>query len=407
MSDDLPIDPLLDPPEEPPVDPPAGLPPRRARRQAPTRGRSERLAGQRAPGPRTTSARPASARAKSPSALRRRLTVSFVVLAVVLGALAFGVWSTLYRASSDVPAGRTVSIVIPKGASGATVASILADSGVVANPTMFRLRASALGLAGAIKAGSYSLKTGSPYDDVVHLLTRGPVVELITVTIPEGWGIPAVAARMFEKLGIPEQEFIDLATTGAKKFDFAFLADDPTPSLEGYLFPKTYDFKRGVKATDVIKVMLAQYGKETAGIDYSYARSKKLTPHDVLAIASIIEREAQVPKDRPNVASVIYNRLAIGMRLQLDSTVQYALHGKVKLTLDDLKVDDPYNTYVYIGVPPGPICSPGMSAISAAAHPAITKYIYYILTHKDGSQSFATNYADFLKLKAQFKKGLQ
>jgi UPF0755 protein len=127
----------------------------------------------------------------------------------------------------------------------------------------------------------------------------------------------------------------------------------------------------------------------------------------VLTIASIIEREAQVDKDRPKVASVIYNRLAIGMRLQLDSTVQYALDGKAKLTLNDLKTDSPYNTYLYKGLPPGPVCSPGMSAIKAAAQPAKTDYLYYILTHKDGSQSFATNYADFLRLKAQFKKGLQ
>jgi UPF0755 protein len=153
--------------------------------------------------------------------------------------------------------------------------------------------------------------------------------------------------------------------------------------------------------------MLAQYGEETAMLDYSYAQSKGLTPHDVLTLASIIEREASVATDRPKVASVIYNRLAIHMRLQLDSTVQYALHGKAKLTLADLQDPSPYNTYTHDGLPPGPICCPGLVAIQAALSPAKTKYLYYILTHKDGRQSFATNYADFLKLKAQFKKGLQ
>jgi UPF0755 protein len=343
----------------------------------------------------------------SAMAARRRMVAAFLVLAVIVGVMTFGVWTTLFRASADVPAGRNVTIVVPKGASGDAVAVMLADAGVVTNPTMFRVRAQLLGLAGEIKAGTYQLKTGSSYDDVAHLLVNGPVIERITVTIPEGWGIAATAARMHDKLGIPEQTFIDLATTGAKKFDFAFLADDPTPSLEGYLFPKTYEFTRSVTATDVIRTMLAQYGKETAILDYSYSQSKNLTPHDVLTIASIIEREAQVASDRPKVASVIYNRLKIGMRLQLDSTVQYALHGKAKLTFDDLKTDNPYNTYMYAGVPPGPICSPGMSAITAAAHPAVTKYIYYILTYKDGRQSFATNYADFLKLKAQYMKGLK
>jgi len=373
MSDETPID-----------NPPPPRRPRRSARQAPRSGR------------------PTSA-----TAARRRLISAFVVLAVIIGAIAFGVWSTLYRASAHVPAGRVVNVVIPKGASGEKVAEIVADAGVVTNPMMFRLRAQVLGIAGDIKAGSYELKTGSEYDDILRLLAKGPVIERITVTIPEGWSIERTAARMADKLGISEKAFIDLATTGAKKFDFAFLEDNPTDSLEGYLFPKTYDFKRGVEATAVIKVMLTQYGKEVAALDYAYSKSKGLSPHDVLTIASIIEREAQLAKDRPKVASVIYNRLKIGMRLQLDSTVQYALDGKVKLNLDDLKTDHPYNTYVYAGVPPGPICSPGMSAIEAAAKPAKTNYIYYILTHKDGSQSFATNYADFLELKAQFKRGLK
>jgi UPF0755 protein len=307
----------------------------------------------------------------------------------------------------NVPAGRAVTITIARGASGDQVANQLASAGIVANPTMFRLRASMLGATGKLKPGTYTLSTGSSYDGVIAALSHGPLIEYITVTIPEGWGISKTAARMQDMLGIPAADFTKLATTGAKQFDFAFLADDPTPTLEGYLFPKTYDFKKGVKAADVIRIMLTQYGKETATLDYSYAKSKGLSPHDVLTLASIIEREVQVDADRPKVASVIYNRLAIGMRLQLDSTVQYSLNGKAKLTLNDLKTDNPYNTYVYKGLPPGPICSPGMSAINAAAHPAKTKYLYYILTHKNGSQSFATNYAEFLRLKAQFKKGLQ
>lgn len=386
MSDETPLGP--EPLE--PVEPPERALPRRSRHARP--------------------ARPASRRKGLPTSAvsaRRRLVAAFVVLAVIVGALAFGVWSTFYRVTADVPAGRTVSVVIPQGSSAARVADIVAEAGVVANPMMFRVRASLLDAGGDIKAGTYALKTGSEYDDVIRMLAKGPVIELLTVTIPEGWGIAATAARMSEKLGVSEKDFVRLATKGAKKFDFAFLQDNPTDSLEGYLFPKTYDFKRSVTATEVIRVMLTQYGKETASLDYAFSKSKKLTPHDVLTIASIIEREAQLSKDRPKVASVIYNRLAIGMRLQLDSTVQYALNGKVKLNLEDLKTDDPYNTYVYAGVPPGPICNPGISAIKAAAHPANTKYMYYILTHKDGSQSFATNYADFLVLKAQFKKGLK
>jgi len=377
-------------------------PPRSARRTRTGSARDTRSASpQRAARARTSL--PSSA-----TAVRRRLRVAFSLLALVILAGALGVWSTLYRATANVPAGRAVTITIARGASGDRVATQLANAGVVANPTMFRLRATMLGANGKLKPGTYTLATGSSYEGVIAALVRGPLIEYITVTIPEGWGIDKTAARMQEKLGIPAAEFIKLATTGAKQFDFAFLADDPTPTLEGYLFPKTYDFKKGVKAADVIRIMLTQYGTETATLDYSYSKSKGLTPHDVLTIASIIEREAQVDKDRPKVASVIYNRLAIGMRLQLDSTVQYALDGKAKLTLNDLKTDSPYNTYLYKGLPPGPVCSPGMSAIKAAAQPAKTDYLYYILTHKDGSQSFTSSYAKFLQLKNQLAtKGLQ
>jgi UPF0755 protein len=328
-------------------------------------------------------------------------------LALIAGVLAIGVWSTIFRAAAAVPSGRSVTITIAKGASGEVVATELAKAGVVANATMFRIQAQFLGATADMKAGTYTFATGSDYEPVIRRLQAGPEIVYVTITIPEGWGVPAIAARVQADLRIPAATFVTLATTGAKKFHYAFLADNPTDSLEGYLFPKTYQFKTGVNATDVIDVMLAQYGKETAGLDYSYAKSKRLTPHGVLTIASIIEREASVASDRPKVSSVIYNRLAIGMRLQLDSTVQFALNGKADLTLADLQTPSPYNTYTHAGLPPGPICDPGLVSIQAALHPATTKYLYYILTYKDGRQSFATNYADFLKLKAQSKNGLQ
>jgi UPF0755 protein len=405
MSDERPDDPLREPAPEPR--------PRRSARHAQARAaRAERPARTartpRAPRaartPRTGGGLPAGK-----SAVRRRLLVAFTVLAIIVGVAAYGAWATLYRASANVAPGRSVTITVAQGASGDQVATLLADAGVVDNPTMFRWRASVLGATSKLKAGTYTLKTGSSYDYVISVISHGPEVVLTTVTIPEGFDIKHTAARVEEQLGIPAAEFIRIATTRAKDFvlDFGFLADNKTHTLEGYLFPKTYSFKPSATATDVINVMLMQYGRETATIDYSYAKSKGLSPHDVLTIASIIEREAQLEKDRPKVASVIYNRLEIGMLLQVDPTVSYALGGKVELTLSDLKTDNPYNTYVHSGVPPGPICDPGISAIKAAAHPETTKYLYYILTHKDGSLSFATNYDTFLKLKVQYKKGLK
>jgi UPF0755 protein len=354
-----------------------------------------------------SAARPGVSRGHGQAA--RRTAFAFAALALIVAVLGFGVWSALFRATAAVPPGRSVTVVIAKGASGDAVATELAKAGVVINATMFRVRAQLMGATADMKAGTYTFTTGSEYEPVIRRLQAGPQTVYVTITIPEGWGIPAIAARVQTDLHVPAATFITLATTGAKMFHYAFLDDDPTDSLEGYLFPKTYRFKvdAGVTATGVIDVMLAQYGKETAGLDFSYAKSKGLTPHNVLTIASIIEREASVASDRPKVSSVIYNRLAIGMRLQLDSTVQFALDGKANLTLADLQTPSPYNTYVHAGLPPGPICDPGLVSIQAALAPATTKYLYYILTYKDGRQSFATDYADFLTLKAQSKKGLR
>lgn len=344
----------------------------------------------------------------SATARTRRLVVALSALAIIVGVLGYVVWSTLYRAEAAVPAGRSVTIVVAQGTSGEALAAQLAKAGIVPNATMFRVQAQLMNATADMKAGTYTLVTGSSYEAVIRRLQAGPPAPvMVTLTVPEGWGIERTAARVESLLHIPAADFIELATTGAKQFNYPFLDDNPTDSLEGYLFPKTYQFKPGVKAAEVINTMLAQFAKETAGLDYSYARKKGISPHGALTIASIIEREASVPSDRPNVASVIYNRLAINMRLQLDSTVQYALHGKAKLSLADLQNQSPYNTYQHNGLPPGPICSPGIVAIKAALAPAKTKYLYYILTYKDGRQSFATNYADFLRLKAQFKKGLK
>ena len=381
--------------------------PRTSRR--PQHGRSRRRSelashARRAPSAtRRASGLPTSERARS-----RRTVVGLTILAVIIGVLAFTVWSTLYRAEAGVPSGRSVTVVIAKGSSGDVVAARLAKAGVVPNALMFRLQAMMLNATSSMKAGTYTLVTGSSYEAVIRRLQAGPPAPvLVTITIPEGWGIDRIAARVEALVHIPAADFVQLAKTGAKQFDYAFLDGNPTDSLEGYLFPKTYEVKPNAKAADIIGLMLAQYGKETASLDYGYATSKGLTHHDALTLASIIEREASVPSDRPKVASVIYNRLGFHMRLQLDSTVQFALNGKAKLSLEDLKTQSPYNTYVNAGLPPGPICNPGLVAMQAALAPAKTKYLYYILTYKDGRQSFATNYADFLVLKAQFKKGLK
>jgi UPF0755 protein len=253
----------------------------------------------------------------------------------------------------------------------------------------------------------YDLQTGMPYRDVVDRLRTGPPVADYTLTIPEGWTIAQIAKRVEEKSGIPASEFEQLAGTGATQFPYAFLADNKTGSLQGYLFPKTYRVKVGSGAVAIMDIMLSQFEKETAGLDLSLARSRDLDMHDVVTIASIIEREARVEKDRPLIASVIYNRLSKGMLLEICATVQFVVGNKPRLLYKDLQVKSPYNTYLNKGLPPGPIASPGLASLTAAVAPAETGYLFYVLTHKDGSHSFSTTVAEHNRYKAQAAKGLK
>lgn len=347
---------------------------------------------------------------RKPRGARRGMVGGLIVLVLVVAAVGIGGWYSLLRNESGLAPGKAVQIVIPAKSSSAQIADILARGGAVPNALMFRIRARLEKGDGKLKPGTYDLTTGMDYLDAIATLEEGPKTVYYTVAIPEGWTIGQIAKRVEKETGVPVADFERVARTQAQDpallAKFPFLASNKTASLEGYLFPKTYQVKKGSSARSIVERMVAQFGRETEGLDFSTAAAAGISEHGVVTIASIIEREAQVPGDRPLVASVIYNRLARKMRLQLDSTVMYVVGNKT-LTLDDLKVASPYNTYVSAGLPPGPIASPGLVALQAAAAPTKTSYLYYIMDHKDGSQSFTVTYDEFLKLKAQAKKGLK
>jgi len=333
-----------------------------------------------------------------------------LVLVLFATAVGIGVWYSLFRNESGLTPGRSIQVVVPAKSSSAQIAAVLAKSGAVPNALMFRIRARLEKGDGKLKPGTYDLTTGMDYLDAIATLEEGPKTVYYTLAIPEGWTIRQIAKRVQTATGVPAAEFERVAKTQAQdpklQAKYPFLHSNKSPSLEGYLFPKTYQVKKGSTALTIVQQMLTQFGRETDGLDPSFAASAGISEHGIVTIASIIEREASVPGDRPLVASVIYNRLAKKMRLQLDSTVMYVVGNKT-LTLADLKVVSPYNTYVTVGLPPGPIASPGLVALQAAAAPTRTTFLYYIMDHKDGSQSFTNTYDEFLKLKAEAKKGLK
>ncbi len=328
-------------------------------------------------------------------------------LLVIVVSAAVGAWAVLYRVERDVPPGRPVQVEVPAGATTARIGALLARKGVVANGAMFRVQARLAAADGKLKAGVYDLVTGMPYDLVIDRLVKGPPVEYVTVTIPEGFVVEQIAARLEKQAGIPSEETLALAKGGASEFvsGHPYLAEVYEGSLEGYLFPKTYRFVKGTTAREAIERMLDQFDKEIAQVDVEAATRRGFSLNDLVVIASMIEREAQLDEERPLVASVIMNRLGRGMRLEIDATVEYVLPGnRFRLRYRDLEIDSPYNTYRYPGLPPGPIANPGLASLKAAAAPAETRYLYYVLTGKDGSHTFATNLKDFLEAKRKSKE---
>jgi UPF0755 protein len=342
---------------------------------------------------------------------RRAGTVVAVVVAVVLisgAAAGFAVWwNSFNQPAVEVAAGLPVSITVPQGATTPEIGELLASEGVVANANEFRTKVRTAGAGAGLRAGEYELTTGMSYEDAIDALTRGPAVKYTKVTIPEGWRVDQVAARIEKQTGIPADEFLSLADSGAGEFaaSHPYLAGAYRNSLEGFLFPKTYMIEEGSSARDVIEMMLDQFDTEVASVAVSRAKAQGISLPQLVTMASIVERETKLAKERPLVASVIYNRLDSKMRLDMCSTIEYVLkEHKLRLSYADLKIDSPYNTYRRAGLPPGPIASPGLASLKAAAAPADTKYLYYVLTGKDGSHTFARNAAEFARAKAKSKR---
>lgn len=386
---------------------------RHVRRSGSARSASSASGPDRSPGrSRTRVARSAQRGVRPADARSRRRTlvavVTLVVAVLLVGVPIYAAWQLLLVPEVNVgTVGEPITVEIPAGSGTGDIAAILAEAGVIENSAMFRLRARMDKIDGKLRSGVYELATGMEYDAVVEKLLAGPPVKYVEVTIPEGLTVEQIAVRVEEKTGIPAAEIVSLGLGGAEQFapEHPYVAGAYAGSLEGYLFPKTYRVVEGSTAADVIDMMLDQFETEVAGVDMAYPTSRGMSLHEVVTLASMIEREARVADERPLVSSVIYNRLDRGMRLEIDATIEYVIkENRPRLLNKDLETDSPYNTYKVEGLPPGPIASPGLASLQAAAAPAQTNFIYYVLTSKDGSHTFAETYAEFLAAKEKSRE---
>ena len=322
------------------------------------------------------------------------LRIGLVVLLLVGGSVFAGL--RYYDRCQEASGPRTpITFEVAEGASGSEIVDGLHEQGVVrcGIVTKWLLRRS--GLESEFRAGTFELTTNMTPDEAFEVLTSPPEpVPTVRLTVPEGFRVTQTAERVEQDLGIPAGRFIKVADEGNWSLP-PYLPPDAT-SLEGFLFPETYEFIEGkTRPNDVIRRMLDQFELESETLPWANAEDLGVTPYEVVIIASMIEEEAKLAKERSVIAGVIYNRLRAGMVLGIDATLLYddpTPDGQ--LSFSDLEFDSPYNTRINAGLPPTPIASPGRASLKAALAPAQTEYFYYVLCGKDGHHEFGVTLAD-------------
>jgi uncharacterized YceG family protein len=315
--------------------------------------------------------------------------VLIVLLAIVLGIAWFA--NALFQPFKG-DGGDAVRVTIPRGASLSQIADRLEQAGVVEDAGFFQLRARLTGHTGDLRPGSYELKKDMSFTAALDALQEGVPPNVVQVAVPEGLSRSEIRPLTKGLRG----NYVRASRRSSKLNPVHYRAPRGA-SLEGFLFPSTYELKKGRPVRQLVNAQLAEFKRNFGKVDLSYARRKNLTPYDVLIIASLIEREAMVAKERPLIASVIYNRLHEGIPLGIDATVRFITgNWKRPLRKSEIENPSPYNTRVHGGLPPGPIGNPGLSSIRAAAHPAKSKYLFYVVkVDSCGEHKFAKTDAEF------------
>lgn len=339
---------------------------------------------------------------------RRKGKIAIIaVILIVLGGIGVYGYSIYKGFMKDykgdvVYKGEDITIEIPAGASTSSIAALLKENKIITYEKAFELRVKNSKYNGQLKYGIYTITDGMTLDEIIELMSVGDQRESTQFTIPEGYSIEMMASKLESENICSASDFLEAVQ--ATDYDFDFISTIPDDSnikykLQGFLFPDTYSIFEDATAHDIVNMMLSRF--DSIYTDEMKAKAEEMgySTFEIVTIGSIIEREAKLDEERPTISGVIYNRLNINMKLQMCPTVLYAITDGMydvnQVLYADLEVDSPYNTYMYEGLPVGPICSPGQSTLEAACNPEEHNYYFY---HTDdetkGNHIFSETYEE-------------
>jgi len=322
--------------------------------------------------------------AKNPFSYMQLKSLLMVLLAILVMALVVAGYYGYKIFFLPVTGDQEVEFKIRRGWALSQIADSLAARGIVESPENFLAAAKLSRRAAQVKAGKYIIAPRASNLDLIRLFVSGKAARQRLI-IPEGFTAEAIAGLLQRELEIDSTAVMNLI----KDREFIDEVDIEAPSLEGYLYPNTYQFYWGDTPRDVISLLVTEFHKRVPDSLLARADSLNMSMHEIVTLASIIEGEARVDSERAIISAVYWNRLRKGMRLQADPTIQYIIPGPPRRVLNrDLEIDSPYNTYKYAGLPPGPVNNPGIKSILAALYPKSVGYLYFV-ARGDGSHIFS------------------
>ena len=338
--------------------------------------------------------------------MKKKILVILVLFVVIFAS--GGIYFKSRSGAYDVNEEKKVVVNIPSGSGTDSIADILSDAKLIKNKLVFKINVKMSGKASQFKAGEYQFDQSYTNGEIIDDIAAGKIYHSgPKVTVKEGaTSIEIIDELVKKNLGTKENYEKLINNPDEFRDKYEFLKDKNIKSLEGFLYPSTYFCTEGESEREVISRMLNKFDEM-----YKYKikpemdKHKDLNFYDVMKMASIIEKEAVVDKDRPLISSVFYNRLAKDMPLQSDATIQYAFKERKKVvTYEDLKIESPYNSYKYKGLPPTPIANPSWESIEAAINPVETDYLYFVAKTDGGENNYAKTYEEHLKNEKRYKE---